>query len=78
MPDTPVPLNDPFVGGGKLITSSAWRKFFMGLTNTPVLKSRDLTANLTLGALEFYDDGTTGHLYVTLNVAGVLTRRQIV
>jgi len=31
-----------------------------------------------LGALEFVDDATTGHLYITLNVAGVLTRVQIV
>lgn len=31
-----------------------------------------------LGAVEFTDDGTNGHLYITLNVAGVLTRVQIV
>ncbi len=31
-----------------------------------------------LGAMEFVDDGTTGHLYITLNVASVLTRVQIV
>jgi hypothetical protein len=33
---------------------------------------------LDLGVLEFTDDGTTGHLYITLNQAGVLTRVQIV
>lgn len=31
-----------------------------------------------LGALEFTDDGTTGHLYFTRNVAGILTRTQII
>ncbi|MGK2864899.1 MAG: hypothetical protein ACSLE0_23405 [Chitinophagaceae bacterium] len=37
-----------------------------------------LLSALELGALEFTDDGTNGHLYITLNVAGVLTRVQIV
>jgi len=31
-----------------------------------------------LGALEFTDDGTTGHLYITLHQGGVLTRVQII
>ncbi len=31
-----------------------------------------------LGAVEFTDDGADGHLYITLNVASVLTRVQIV
>ncbi len=37
-----------------------------------------LLAAPELGALEFVDNGTTGHLYLSLNVAGVLTRVQIV
>jgi hypothetical protein len=36
-----------------------------------------LTA-LELGALEFTDNGTISHLYVTVNIAGVLTRVQVV
>lgn len=31
-----------------------------------------------LGAIEFVDNGTIGHLYITLNIASVLTRVQIV
>lgn len=31
-----------------------------------------------VGALEFIDNGTTSHLYITVNVAGVATRIQIV
>ncbi len=31
-----------------------------------------------LGAVEFVDNGTTGHLYITQHVAGVVTRVQIV
>lgn len=37
-----------------------------------------LLSVLELGVLELTDDGTTGHLYITLNQAGVLTRVQIV
>ena len=37
-----------------------------------------LLAALELGALEVTDDGTTSHLYFTGNVAGVLTRWQLV
>lgn len=33
---------------------------------------------LELGALELIDNGTNGHLYITLNVSGTLTRIQIV
>jgi len=36
-----------------------------------------LTA-LELGALEFTDDGTNGHLYITRNLTGVLTRTLII
>jgi hypothetical protein len=36
-----------------------------------------LLAALELGALEFVDDGTNGHLYITRNIAGVLTRSMI-
>jgi hypothetical protein len=36
-----------------------------------------LLAALELGALEFVDNGTTGHLYITLNIASVLTRVQL-
>lgn len=42
------------------------------------LTSGTLLTTLELGAIEFVDDGTTGHLYITQNVAGVLTRVQIV
>jgi hypothetical protein len=31
-----------------------------------------------LGAIEFTDNGTTSHLYVTINIAGVLTRYTII
>jgi hypothetical protein len=37
-----------------------------------------LLSSLELGALEFVDDGTNGHLYITRNIAGVLTRTLIV
>ena len=37
-----------------------------------------LLGAVEIGALEFVDDGTTGHLYITVNVAGVATRVQIV
>ena len=37
-----------------------------------------LLSALELGALEFVDDGTNGHLYITRNLAGVLTRTLIV
>ena len=37
-----------------------------------------LLSSLELGALEFTDDGANGHLYITRNVSGVLTRTQIV
>jgi len=30
-----------------------------------------------LGTVEFTDNGTTGHLYITLNVGGVVTRKEI-
>lgn len=60
------------------VNSSAWRQWFTELTEAlPVLKSRPLLTTLQLGALEFYDDGTNGHLYITKNVGGVLTRVQL-
>ena len=37
-----------------------------------------LLAALELGAFEFVDDATNGHLYITRNIAGVLTRTLIV
>lgn len=37
-----------------------------------------LLATPEIGAMEFVDDGTTGHLYITVNIAGVDTRVQIV
>ena len=37
-----------------------------------------LLAALELGALEFVDNGVTSHLYITVNIAGVLTRVAIV
>jgi len=42
------------------------------------LTSGTLLSVLELGAIEFVDNGTIGHLYITQNVAGVLTRVQIV
>jgi len=27
--------------------------------------------------MEFVDNGTTGHLYITLNIGGVATRKEI-
>jgi hypothetical protein len=42
------------------------------------LTSSPLLATPEVGALEFTDDGTTGHLYITVNVAGVPTRVLIV
>jgi hypothetical protein len=49
------------------------------IANTAPLKmtAGTLLTVLELGAIEFTDDGTTGHLYMTMNVAGVLTRRMI-
>jgi hypothetical protein len=35
-----------------------------------------LNTTAEIGAIEFTDDDTTGALYITLNVAGVLTRKQ--
>ena len=42
------------------------------------LTAGTLLSVLELGAIEFTDNGTLGHLYITMNVAGVLTRVQIV
>ncbi len=42
------------------------------------LDASTLLTTPEIGAIEFVDNGTTGHLYVTLNVAGILTRVQIV
>lgn len=51
-------------------------------TPTPAVPLKLLSAPLLvtpeIGALEFVDDGTTGHLYITVHVAGVVTRVQIV
>jgi hypothetical protein len=42
---------------------------------TPIrLQPGTLLATPAIGALEFVDDGTTGHLYITVSVAGVPTR----
>lgn len=40
--------------------------------------SSALLGTLLVGAFEFVDDGTTGHLYITRNVVGVATRTLIV
>jgi len=73
------PFNDGMFGMGKgIVNSTSWRKWFSDVSGLPILKSKPLLANLVLGALEFYDDGTTGHLYITQNVGGVLTRVLIV
>lgn len=52
---------------GTATASTAPLKFTAGVLNT--------TAEL--GAVEFVDDGTTGTLYITLNVGGTLTRKAI-
>lgn len=61
-------------GGGRLqlpagtaTAGTAPLKLFTGVLNTTP----------EIGALEFVDDGTTGHLYVTVHVASVVTRVQI-
>lgn len=41
------------------------------------LTPSQLLATPAVGALEFTDDGTTSHLYVTVHVAGVPTRVQL-
>lgn len=56
------------IAAGTATANSAPIKFTAGV----------LLTTLELGALEFVDNGTAGHLYITLNVAGVLTRIQIV
>ena len=47
--------------------------------NTAPLKFTAGTALTTaeVGAVEFVDDGTDGHLYITLNIGGTLTRKEI-
>jgi len=47
-------------------------------TGAMVLLPGTLLTVLQQGAVEYTDDGTTGHLYVTLNQAGTLTRVEIV
>ena len=42
-----------------------------------ILEPGTLLKTPELGALEYVDNGTTGHLYFTLKVAGVTTRVQI-
>lgn len=61
-------------GGGRLqlpagtaTAGTAPLKYFPGVLNT----------SPEIGAMEFVDDGTTGHLYVTVHVASVATRVQI-
>jgi hypothetical protein len=52
---------------GTASANTAPLKFTAGVLNTtPVI-----------GAVEFVDDGANGHLYITLNVGGVLTRKEI-
>ena len=41
------------------------------------LSAGTLNTAVELGAIEFTDDGTTGKLYIVVNVAGVLTRKEI-
>ena len=73
------PFNDGLFGPDSVIRSTAWRTWLSGLFSPPlVLQSKPLLSPLKLGALEWFDDGTTGHLYITQNVAGVLTRVLIV
>jgi len=47
--------------------------------NTAPLKFTPGVLNTTpvVGCMEFIDNGTTGHLYITLNIGGVATRKEI-
>lgn len=68
-----------FLGGTTLPTAKLHLAAGSATANTAPLKfsaGTNLTA-VELGAVEFSDDGTTGNLYVTMNIAGVLTRRQV-
>lgn len=56
------------LAAGTTAASSAPLKFTPG----------DLLTTPEVGAMEFTDDGTDGHLYITVNVAGTPTRVQIV
>ena len=72
-------------GGGKVgigtITPTAKLHLPAGTAtaNTAPLKFTAGVLNTTAeaGAVEFVDDGTNGHLYITLNIDGVLTRKEI-
>lgn len=52
---------------GTATAGQAPLKFTAGVLNT----------SAELGAVEFTDNGTDGHLYITLNVGGTLTRKEI-
>ena len=74
-----------FKGGsiGIGITAPTARLHFAAGTATASTAPIKFTAGvllsaLELGTLEFVDDGTNGHLYITRNIASVLTRTLIV
>jgi hypothetical protein len=52
---------------GTIAAGTSPLKFTAGVLNTTP----------ELGAMEFTDDGTTGKIYITVNVAGILTRKEI-
>jgi hypothetical protein len=56
------------IKAGVAAAGGAPLKFTAGVLNT----------TQELGSMEFTDDGTVGHLYITRNIAGVLTRSLII
>lgn len=66
--DTLVPTARLHLPAGTVTAKTAPLKFTAGT----------LMGAVEIGAMEFVDDGTTGHLYITVNIATVATRVQIV
>ena len=64
---TRTPTGVLHIKAGTASANTAPLKFTPGVLNTtPVV-----------GCMEFVDNGTTGHLYITLNIGGVATRKEI-
>jgi hypothetical protein len=72
--------NNVGIGTGSAITAKLHISAGSATAGSAPLKLTPgtLLSVLELGAVEFTDDGTTGHLYITLHQAGTLTRVQIV
>ncbi len=74
------PINTPVLAGGTFTPSwQRWLSDLVAKLNAAplVLQNAALLDVPVLGALEYVDDGTNGHLYFTRNVAGVPTRTEI-